>query len=136
MYEQASTTELEQRLSTLAKLLWAARTREYLRIYEDVTGDYSRGDVPLMTVRDQAWQAERDNLEVQGTSSGGHVAVRATGLRGWQVRLSVDCKRQLDERQFAEAVSEAAGAFINDQYMKIAELSNRHYGDESWVGGS
>ena len=121
--------ELERRLATVATQLWAARTREYWRIFGDVTGDYSTGEDKPVTARDTEWRAERDELEATGSSADGRVTVRVAGLRRWQVTLRPGTVRALDEGQFALAVGEAAGGVIRDQFTKLAELSGKHYGD-------
>jgi hypothetical protein len=38
--------------------------------------------------------------------------------------------RTLDEHQFAAAAAQAAGELIDDQFAKLAALSNKHYGHE------
>lgn len=119
--------DLERRLTTLANLLRVARTREYERIYREVTGD-SSGDEKPTTVRDLEWHAEREELEAVGSSSDGRITVRVTGMRRWQVSVRSGTLRALDERQFVAAVGEAAGALIRDQFAKLVTLSNKYYG--------
>jgi hypothetical protein len=120
--------DLERRLSTLATLLWVARTREYARIYSDVTGDDSTGEDKPMGVRDVEWRVEREDLEATGSSSDGRIAVRVKGMREWRVTIRAGTLRALDEKQFVAAVGEAAGGLIRDQFAKLVALSNKYYG--------
>lgn len=129
-YDQCSDHDLERRLSVLANLLWVARTREYNRIYSDLTGDYSTGESPAISERDIAWRAERDSLEAYGSSADGRIRVRSIGGRDWQVSIRPGTARNLDEYQFASAAAEAAGELIDDQFVKLAALSNKYYGSE------
>ena len=129
-YNLCDDGDLERRLGLLASLLWAARTREYSRIYGEVTGDYSTGEDPPADVRETDWRAERDALVVTGSSADGRITVHAAGLRQWQVTLRPGTTRALGERQFAVAVGEAAGELIRDQFAKLAALSLKYYGDD------
>ncbi|MEU4690013.1 hypothetical protein [Actinoplanes sp. NPDC023714] len=123
-------TELERRLEALAGRLWVARTREYWRIYGDVTGTDAAGDDPPAGERDRQWRAERDELVVYGSSAYGDVTIRSVGMRGWEVGIRPGTLRALDEWQFAAAAGEAAGELIRDQYAKLVALSSKHYGEE------
>lgn len=129
-YDQCADHDLERRLAVLAHLLWVARTREYNAIHSDLTGDYSTGEDPPVDETELAWRSERDNLEAYGSSSDGRVRVRSIGMRDWQVSVQPGTARTLDEHQFAVAAAEAAGALIDDQFAKLAALSNKHYGYE------
>jgi hypothetical protein len=51
LYPLLDDAGLGRRLAVLANLLWVARTREYWRIYGDVTGDYSIGEDPPADAR-------------------------------------------------------------------------------------
>lgn len=121
---------LGRRLAVLAQLLWVARTREYWRIYRDVTGDDEVGEDQPAGERDHAWRTERDELVVTGSSLHGHVTVRAVGMRQWEVGIRRGTVQDLDEQQFSTAVGEAAGELIRHQFAEIAALSGKHYGDE------
>ncbi|WP_199512223.1 hypothetical protein [Nucisporomicrobium flavum] len=130
LYQLLDDADLGRRLAVLAQLLWVARTREYWRIYGDVTGDYSTGEDKPISERDIAWKTERDNLEVTGSSADGRVTVRCVGMRQWQVTVRPGTVRALDEHQFSIAAGEAAGALIRDQFAALAALSNKYYGED------
>jgi hypothetical protein len=130
LYPLLDDAELGRRLAVLANLLWVARTREYWRIYGDVTGDYSTGEDPPADARDLAWRDERDELVATGSSAGGHITVRVIGMRRWRVTVGAGTVRALDELQFTRAAGEAAGGLIREQFAGLAALSHRHYGDD------
>ncbi|WP_067508260.1 hypothetical protein [Actinoplanes sp. TFC3] len=130
LYQLLDDEALERRLAVLANLLWVARTREYSRIYADITGDYSVGEEKPISERDIAWQTERDSLEVSGSSADGRLTVRSVGMRQWDVAVQPGTARELDEHQLSVAVGEAAGALIRQQFAGLAALSNKYYGDE------
>ncbi|MEV6636525.1 hypothetical protein AB0M54_37870 [Actinoplanes sp. NPDC051470] len=129
-YRQCDDDDLGRRLAAVASLLWVARTREYERIYSDVTGDYSTGEGPPATERERDWRAERDAIEAHGASEDGRVRVRAVGLRNWTVTIRPGTTRTLDEQQFIAAAGQAAGALIRDQFTRLAALSNKYYGND------
>ena len=81
-YNLCDDSDLERRLGMLASLLWVARTREYSRIYSDVTGDHSTGEDPPIDVREAEWRTARDALAATGSS---YVASRV-GCRQWAGR--------------------------------------------------
>jgi hypothetical protein len=122
--------ELSRRLAIVANLLWVARTREYRRIYADVTGDDSTGETLAISERDIAWRTERDDLVATGRSTDGRVTVHFVGMRQWQVTIRPGTVRALDEQQFIRSAGEAAGALIRDQFSQLAALSHKHYGDD------
>lgn len=131
-YERCTEHELEQRLGNLARLLWAARTREYWATIAEVTGDHAIGEDKPISPRDLEFAEARDALVAQGGSVDGRIAISVTGLRRWTVRIASGTVRALDERAFAAAVGQAAADLIQDQFRKIAELRHRIYGD--WEG--
>ncbi|MGA5305434.1 hypothetical protein ACPCHT_36430 [Nucisporomicrobium flavum] len=127
-YDLCDDSDLERRLATLAQLLWVARTREYWRTFSDVAGETVTGEDTPVSARDLDWRAERDELVARGYSPDGRIAVKAVGMRQWEVHISPGTVRALSEHEFAEAAAQAAGELINDQFAKIAELSNKYYG--------
>jgi hypothetical protein len=130
LYDLCDDGDLERRLAALANLLWVARTREYWRVFGEVTGDYSTGEDKPLTARDADWRTERDALVATGSSAGGRIKVRAIGMRRWEVNIRPGTVRTMDERQFALAAGQAAGELIRDQFAKVAALSHKYYGDD------
>lgn len=130
LYDLCDDGDLERRLALLANLLWVARTREYWRVFGEVTGDYSTGGDKPVSARDADWRTERDELVATGSSADGRIKVRAVGMRRWEVNIRPGTVRALDERQFALAASQAAGELIRDQLAKVAALSHKYYGDD------
>jgi hypothetical protein len=127
-YDFCDDRDLERRLAVLANLLWVARTREYWRIFGDVAGHTVTGEDKPISPRDVDWREERDELVARGYSADGRIAVKAVGMRQWEVRIVPGTVRALNEHEFAEAAAQAAGELIQDQFAKIAALSNKYYG--------
>jgi hypothetical protein len=93
-----------------------------------VAGETVTGEDTPVSARDLDWRAERDELVARGYSPDGRIAVKAVGMRQWEVHISPGTVRALSEHEFAEAAAQAAGELINDQFAKIAALSNKYYG--------
>ncbi|GAA2471298.1 hypothetical protein [Winogradskya humida] len=129
-YELCTESDLERRLTHLASLLWVARTREYWRTFSDHTGQQITGEDTPISARDIDWRTERDEIIARGYSPDGRIAVKAVGMRQWQVDIAPGTVRALDERQFTAAVAQAATELVQDQFAKIAALSNKYYGND------
>src|SRR5438876_1407072 len=73
-YDNTTEADLERQLTALAKLLWAARTREYEAALRDAFRHPTIGDRPVRDERDRAYREARDRLVAEGRSAGGRVA--------------------------------------------------------------
>ncbi|GAB3261991.1 hypothetical protein [Kineosporia babensis] len=127
LYTRSRDADLEWRLTTLAGLLWVARTREYRRIFADVTGQASAGAARPISPRDIAFAQERDEIVAAGSSADGRVALQTTGMLQWRATVEPGTLRQLDEAEFLAGVGQAAGALIRDHADAVAALKNKHY---------
>lgn len=127
-YRRYREQDLEDKLASLAKLLWAGRVREYYAAVSDAFGETVTGEPSPSGVRDQAFVKARDELIAEGSSCDGRIRVTVQGMRRWQVRIANGTIRALDEDAFAERAREAAAALIEDQLAKVRVLKDQHYG--------
>jgi DNA-binding protein YbaB len=126
-YRQYDERTLEQHLETLAKLLWAARTKAYYAALSLAFGTSITGEARPLTRRDQDFDAERDELVAEGRSADGLVSISVRGMRSWTVEIEPGTLRRLDEHEFADRVRAAAAVLIKDQYARVADLKRRIY---------
>jgi hypothetical protein len=126
-YRRYQERDLEEKLASLAKLLWAGRTREYYAAVSHAFGETVTGEPPPSGARDQAFVQARDELVAEGSSRDGRIRVTVRGMRRWQVRIADGTVHALDEFAFAERVREAAAALIEDQLAKVRVLKDQHY---------
>ncbi|MEV4277162.1 hypothetical protein [Actinoplanes xinjiangensis] len=127
-YDQCGEPDLERKLESLAKLLWAARMREYWRIFSRHTGRPITSESPAVSPRDFAYRENRERLTATASSPDGRIALSVEGMRSWTVSIRRGTVEALDEPQFITAVTRAASELIQDQYQKIAQLKDSLYG--------
>jgi hypothetical protein len=126
-YDRCDESDLERRLSSLASLLWVARTREYWATVSDVTGDYATHEDKPISPSDVEFTEAREALVARGHSADGRVCLSVEGMRRWTVHIAAGTVRALNEHEFASAVGQAAADLIQDQFTKIAELKHKFY---------
>lgn len=118
-YEFLRPQHLERALTGAARLLYAGWLRQYRTA---LAGSAIGGE------QDPRFVAARDRIESSGRSNGGHVTISAVGMEDIQVRVAPRVLDELTERQFADAVRQAAAAFLTDQAAKIDELRRALFG--------
>jgi hypothetical protein len=120
-YYRADEHEMEHQLASVAKLLWAARTREYNRIISD-EHEQTIEDTRPVSERDYEFYEKRDSLLAEGQSTDGRVYLSVRGMREWKVKVASGAMHQLREDEFTAQVASAARELIADQIAKIREL--------------
>jgi hypothetical protein len=123
-YEQTSERELEHRLESLARLLWAAQVRAQSEVRSRL-GAHPPDDPA--TVQDQIFAEERERLVAVGRSDDGRITVSVQGMRQWRIQLADDTVRSLDERSFLAAVRVVASRLVADQARQMIQLKGRVY---------
>ncbi|GLY32497.1 hypothetical protein [Kineosporia sp. NBRC 101731] len=123
LYRRSDEAGLERKIATLANLLWLAHTREYWRIFRDVTGNYLAGSDHSQNSSVGERQQARDSVEAIGVSANGAIKLRSTGLRQWHVSIRGGTLRDLSERDFTASLGEAAQRLLRAHAVKLAKLS-------------
>jgi hypothetical protein len=126
-YRRVDDRSLEQALTVLCRLLWAAHEKEYQAIIRRA------GGVPMTRERvtdplDVDYCQRLDELTAVGTSADGRVRVSVRGMREWAVRVDAVSLR---EREFVSRAAEAAEALINDQFEKVLQLRQQVFNSRS-----
>ena len=129
VYQRADESELARELTNLAKLLWAARTREYYAIVSDVTGETRTQEAHAVNQRDVDFFAARDELVAEGRSFDDRIQITVQGMRSFRVRIAPGTLRTLTEEEFAERAGEAGSELVRDQLRKVRELKLMIYED-------
>jgi hypothetical protein len=127
-YRYFNEWDLERQLAALARLLWAARMREYYAAVSEAFGETITGESPPQTWRDQEYYSARDSIVAEGRSADGRIQLAVRGMTEWTVRIADGSLRTLTEDEFCARVGEAAAELISDQFAKIRELKNQIYG--------
>lgn len=129
-YRRYTEEKLAGALVHVARLLWAARTREYYAARSAAAGELIVGESPARTPSDHAFERDRTRLVAEGASADQRVRVSVRGMQDWTIRITAGTVRALTEDQFAACVAEAADDLIADQLAKIRLLKEEHYADE------
>lgn len=127
-YRRNGRQELERQLAALAKLLWAARMREYYRALSEALEETVAGEARPVSRRDMDYYAGREHVVAEGHSSDGRLHLMVRGMQTWTVQIANGTLEALTAEQFAEHVRAAAGELIRDQFAKIRELKQEFYG--------
>lgn len=118
-YAHASDERIEGKLSTVARLLWVARTREYYRYKSALLGRPVRGEGTPRTPGEEARHDERARILAVGESPDGLVRVEAIGLFHWTVRLAPGTVARVSEEELRSSVSAAAARLIEQHENKL-----------------
>lgn len=127
-YDRRTDEEIADKLTTLARLLWVARTREFWRILSADSGEHLTGEERAIGARAVMYREERAALVAEGRSANSQVAIKAKGMRSWAIDVLPGTVRTHDEHAFAAMVVQAGTELIQEQYRKIAQLKARVYG--------
>lgn len=127
-YDNCHESDLERQLTRLGSLLWVARTREYWATVSNITGEHVAGEDRPISPRDVEFTEARETVVARGRSTDGHVTLSVEGMRRWTVTIAPGTVRGLSERDFVNAVRQAASGLIQDQLAQITALKYRIYG--------
>jgi hypothetical protein len=125
-YRRADERTLQMRLSSLGRLLWAARMKEHHAIVRAEGGDpipRERATRPL----DLAYYRCLDALVAEGSCADGRIRISVRGMREWTVNIKAGTLWALREGEFVVRVNEAAAALILDQFDKVLRLEQQFY---------
>jgi hypothetical protein len=122
VYRTLDERSLERHLAALAKLLWAARMRNYFAAVSDAFGETVTREPPALGRRDVEYVEARDRIVARGTSLDGRVAIEVLGMREWRVSVADGTLR---DRELPRQVRQAAEALIQDQLRQIRLLKRR-----------
>jgi hypothetical protein len=125
-YQRSTDDELQHDLEALARLLWAARTREYHRALEEAFSHPTLSK-PAVGARDVAFHEARDRLVATGASDDGRIRIAVRGMRHWTVQVASGTTQALSEDAFVAGVRTAAGRLIRHQLDQMALLKDRVY---------
>jgi hypothetical protein len=110
---------LERHLAALAKLLWAARMRDYFAAVSEAFGETVTREPPAAGRRDVEFVQARDRIVARGSSVDGRIAIEVLGMRAWRVTVADGTLRA---RELPQQVREAAEALIQDQLRQVRLL--------------
>jgi hypothetical protein len=126
-YHRTDQHDLESQLTQVAKLLWAARMREYQYIILDEYREQAVLEAKPVSRQDFEFYERRDALVAEGQAASGRIQLSVRGMRDWKVRISADVLRDMREDEFAGALGVAARELIGDQLDKVRELKVQTY---------
>lgn len=129
-YYRVDKPDMETQLSTVGRLLWVARMREYYRIISDQTGQTITGDVRAESFLDTQFYEQRARLVAEGRSTDGRIHIQVRGLTTWTVRITDGTLNDLSPEEFAASAASAAAELIHDQHAKVRELRVQTYTPE------
>jgi hypothetical protein len=129
-YARFEEREMERQLAGVAKLLWAARMKEYYSAVSASVGHEVNREPPAVGRQDQEYYAARDDLVAEGYSADGRVRIVTQGMVRWSVKIADGTLRALTEQEFTDRVRETGAHLIADQMAKIRALKDRCYGRE------
>ncbi len=127
-----SDSDLASQLTGLARLLWAAREREYFAVISDLSGEAVSSEPVALGRRDREYREARDEIVAEGRSADGRVRVQVRGMRQWSVHCAQGTVRALTQEQFCAAAAQATTQLIDDQTSKIRQLKDKVYEGEAW----
>jgi hypothetical protein len=115
--------ELERGLEGLARLLFAARTREYYGLMEV---HLQPNPVTLRRMRDDL-EAVVEDAEVTGTAAGGDVEVTSIGMRQFVVRLAPGVAARLGGEELGRALTRAADEMARAWLQVLADYKQSRW---------
>ncbi|MGH3729324.1 MAG: YbaB/EbfC family nucleoid-associated protein [Micromonosporaceae bacterium] len=121
-YRRYTERELERQLSGLLTSFWSAHRQAHLMMLSELAGYTVRGGSQGGDRRARDFVEERGAVRVDGKSASGRIALTATGMRNWSVRIKPDTVRTVDEETFLYDFWTAFTAATNDYHRKVAEL--------------
>lgn len=120
-YQWLRESRLQHQLATLARLLCAGWTREYLAALNSSFLRVEPGEVAW----NNDYEKARNQIEASGSSGDGRITVSAVGMENFSVRIIPGSLRELSEQEFVTRTGEAAAAFLADHMAQVHELKNR-----------
>ena len=128
-YRWYSERTMERQLAGLGRVLWANRMKGYYQALSEAFGATVTRESTPVTQRDLAYAAARDTLVAEGRSPDGQIRITVRGMREWTIRITDGTLDALPERRFAAGVEQAASELILDQFAKVRQLKDHHYGE-------
>ncbi|MEV0895626.1 hypothetical protein [Actinoplanes sp. NPDC049802] len=120
-YDHTSEADLEHRLGSLLRSLWADFEEARRRVSQVYPDDSELSDA------DRRFFEERDALVAEGRSDDGRITITAQGMQPWRVHIAEDTIRALREAEFCAGVRVAAKRLIKDRLAQAIQLRGRIY---------
>ncbi|HZE37360.1 MAG TPA: hypothetical protein VE172_00960 [Stackebrandtia sp.] len=126
-YREYTEPAMEGQLAALFQLLWVGRRKADLMAKAKTMGEEVAAESrnPSSLAGKELF-AQRQRLEVGGTSSGGHVKVGCVGFRDWKVSLKRGTLDELSEDEFRAEVRSLASAVMGDYHHKLQPLLDEY----------
>ncbi|NUT21389.1 MAG: hypothetical protein HOV77_19620 [Hamadaea sp.] len=121
-YQRFNEEALEDSLANLARMLWAARTREYYALLSAAAERDINSEVESDDQADTDYREARARLVVTGKSPDGRITITARGMHDWKVTIAPGTLAALSEEEFCDQTAAAAAELISDQYAQVAAL--------------